>query len=228
VLYVTTRDTAYAIQNLEKGTDQSGEWPQGRGADRTNTHPLDSPATRPANAATPTTPPAATQEALSVRRANNAIFVPTPHDVVDQMLKLAAVGRTDIVYDLGCGDGRIVVAAAREFGCHAAGFDTDPECVRLSRENVQKDKVGDLVNIAQKDIFTLDLADASVITLYMGGEVNLRLVPQLQHLKPGSRIVSHNFDIEGYAPDKVVEYISSEDDTRHTLYLWTAPLKKKT
>ncbi len=85
-----------------------------------------------------------------------------------------------------------------------------------------------LVDISQKDVFTLDLSRASVVTLYMGKEVNRRLVPQLQKLKRGSRIISHEFDIEGYVPDKSIEFVSAEDGTKHVLYLWTAPLKKKT
>jgi precorrin-6B methylase 2 len=169
-----------------------------------------------------TAPKSATQ-----RRAGDPIFVPTPQDVVEKMLELAAVRKDDVVYDLGCGDGRIVVTAARKYGCRAAGYDIDTECVRMSRENVRKHDVEALVDIAQKDVFTLDVSPASVVTLYMGREVNLKLVPQLQKLKPGSRIVSHNFDIEGFEPDKVIEFTSADDDSKHSLYLWTVPLKKK-
>jgi precorrin-6B methylase 2 len=157
----------------------------------------------------------------------DAVFVPTPQDVVERMLELAAVGKGDVVYDLGCGDGRIVVTAAKRYGCKAAGFDIDPQCVRLSLENADRQGVADRVKILDKDLFDVDLAEASVVTLYLGREVNRRLVPQLQKLKPGSRVVSHNFDIEGLRPDKVVEFSSAEDDTKHTLYLWTAPLKPK-
>ena len=127
----------------------------------------------------------------------DAIFVPTPQDVVDRMLEVAAVTKDDVVYDLGCGDGRIVVTAAARYGCRAAGYDIDPRCVRMSRDNVGKAKVGGLVMIEEKDVFTLDLSGASVVTLYMGRDVNRRLLPQLEKLKPGARVVSHNFEIEG-------------------------------
>ena len=190
------------------------------------THPFDPPATQPVSASGPASQPSTGQHSTNERRANDAIFVPTPHDVVERMLQLAGVGKGDVVYDLGCGDGRIVVAAAKTFGCRAAGFDTDPDCVRMSRENVKSANVDGLVEIRQKDIFTLDLSGATVITLYMGREVNRRLIPQLQTLKPGARIVSHYFDIEGYEPDKVIEFVSAEDNAKHALYLWTAPLKK--
>lgn len=186
---------------------------------------VESPAAPPASR--PATQAAATQKSPANRSRGDAIFVATPQDVVEKMLEIAGVKKDDVVYDLGCGDGRIVVTAARKYGCKAAGFDVDPECVRWSRENVAKQNVGPLVEIAQKDIFTLDLSPASVVTLYMGREVNLRLVPQLEKLKPGSRIVSHNFDLEGYQPDKVIEVPSIEDETQHAIYLWTIPLRKK-
>ena len=150
----------------------------------------------------------------------------TPHDVVDKMLELAEVKKDDLVYDLGCGDGRIVVAAAKKYGCKAVGYDTDPGCVKKSLENVEKDKVERLVKIEQKDIFTLDISQASVITLFLNPTLNLRLVPQLEKLRPGSRIVSHGSDIEGIEPDKVIKVTSSETQREHTLYLWTIPFKK--
>jgi hypothetical protein len=141
--------------------------------------------------------------------AVDVIFVSTPQDVVDKMLQLAEVRKDDLLYDLGCGDGRIVVTAARRYGCRAEGF-------------------GHLVKIEQKDIFTLDLSKADVITLFLLSRLNVKLIPQLAKLKPGSRIVSHNFAMEGIKPDKVVTMFSSEDQFEHTIYLWTAPLKKET
>ena len=177
-----------------------------------------------AAAAKPVPPPPVAPAIQSARRARDAIFVPTPQDVVEKMLEVAGVAKDDVVYDLGCGDGRIVVTAAKRYGCKAAGFDTDPECVRLSRDSVTREKVGALVTIEDKDLFTVDLAGASVVTLYLGREVNRRLLPQLAKLKPGARVVSHNFEIEGCEPDKVVRFLSAEDDTEHLLYLWRAPL----
>jgi tRNA G37 N-methylase Trm5 len=156
----------------------------------------------------------------------DVIYVPTPHEVVDKMLELAEVKKDDVVYDLGCGDGRIVVAAAKKFGCKAVGFDIDPERVKESRENVKKNKVDDLVTIKQEDIFTLDLSKANVITLYLLPELNVRLIPQLEKLKPGSRIVSHDFDMRGVKPKKVVQ-VNVKDSREHTVYLWVTPLEKE-
>ena len=159
--------------------------------------------------------------------AVDVIYIATPQDVVDKMLELAQVKKDDLVYDLGCGDGRIVVTAAKRFGCRAVGYDLDPRRVKESLENVQKNKVGHLVKIEQKDIFTLDLSKANVITLFLLSRLNVMLIPQLEKLKPGSRIVSHTFAMEGVKPDKVVRLNSSEDKTEHTIYLWTTPLKKE-
>ena len=159
--------------------------------------------------------------------AVDVIYLPTPHDVVDKMLELVEVKKSDLVYDLGCGDGRIVVTAAKRYGCKAVGFDLDPRRVEESLQNVRKNNVGHLVKIEQKDIFTLDLSKADVITLFLLSRLNVKLIPQLEQLKPGSRIVSHIFPMEGIKPDKVVTLISKEDKNEHTIYLWTAPLKKE-
>jgi len=159
-------------------------------------------------------------------REPDVIFVPTPQDVVDKMLELAEVTKDDLIYDLGCGDGRIVVTVAKKFGCKAIGYDIDPNRVKESLENVAKNNVGHLVTIEQKDIFTLDLSKANVITLYLLPELNVKLIPQLEKLKPGSRIVSHDFSMEGVKPDKVVTITSDKDEYEHTVYLWTVPLKK--
>jgi len=160
--------------------------------------------------------------------AVDVVFVATPQDVVDKMLELAQVKKDDLVYDLGCGDGRIVVTAAKKYGCRAVGFDIDPQRVKESLENVEKKEVGHLVRIEQKDIFTLDLSKADVITLYLLPNLNVKLIPQLEKLRPGSRIVSHDFGMEGVKPDKVVTLTSREDQSEHTVYLWVSPLKKET
>ncbi len=156
----------------------------------------------------------------------DVIFVPTPNDVVAKMLEMANVQKDDLLYDLGCGDGRIVVAAAKLYGCRAFGFDVDPKRIRESLDNVAKNNVGDLVTIEKKDIFTLDLSQANVITLYLLPSLNVRLIPQLDELLPGSRIVSHDFSMEGVKPDQIVRMDSVEDESQHTVYLWTTPLKK--
>ncbi|MDI6742022.1 MAG: methyltransferase domain-containing protein [Smithella sp.] len=160
-------------------------------------------------------------------RTPDIYFVPTPHDVVDVMLRLADVKKNDIVYDLGCGDGRIVIAAAKKAGARAFGFDIDPEMVETSRANVKKAGVENLVTIAEKDIFELDLRKASVVTLYLLPELNVRLIPQLDKLKPGTRIVSHDFDMEGVIPE-VEATVNRRDGSISMVYLWTTPLKKIT
>ena len=157
-------------------------------------------------------------------REPDVIFVPTPQDVVDKMLELAQVTKDDLLYDLGCGDGRIVVTAAKRYGCKAVGYDIDPVRVKESLENVEKNNVGHLAAIEQKDIFTLDLSEANVITLYLLPSLNVKLFPQLEKLKPGSRIVSHDFRMRGIKPDKVLKLYSNEDHDEHKIYLWTIPL----
>ena len=172
------------------------------------------------------------KELKEIRRPD-VHYVPTPQNVVDRMLELAEVKKDDLVYDLGCGDGRIVVTAAKKYGCKGVGYDIDPQRVRESLENVEKNNVGHLVRIEQKDIFTLDLSDANVITLYLLPELNVKLIPQLEKLKPGSRIVSHDFAMKGVKPDQVVNVNTDQGDndeydgySAHTIYLWTVPLKK--
>jgi len=161
-------------------------------------------------------------------RKPDVVFVPTPQKVVDKMLELAEVKKDDLVYDLGCGDGRIVVTAAKKFGCRAIGYDISPKRVKESLENVKKNNVGELVRIEQQDIFTLDLSKADVVTLYLLPSLNVKLIPQLEKLKPGTRIVSHDFDMKGVKPDKVVKIPDEKDDYGdHTIYLWTTPLKRE-
>jgi SAM-dependent methyltransferase len=158
----------------------------------------------------------------------DVIFVPTPQAVVDKMLDMAKVKKDDVVYDLGCGDGRIVVTAAKKFGCKSVGFDIDPARIKESNENVKKNKVEELVQIKQEDIFKLDLSKASVITLYLLPDLNVKLIPQLEKLKPGSRIVSHDFDMKGVKPKEVVHVTPPGDAEReHTIYLWVTPLEKE-
>ena len=167
------------------------------------------------------------EQQAKTARIPDVVFVPTPQEVVDKMLELAEVKKTDLVYDLGCGDGRIVVTAAKKYGCRAVGFDIDPDRIKESLENVKKSQVEKLVKIEQKDIFKLDLSPASVITLYLLPELNVKLIPQLEKLKPGSRIVSHDFRMKGVKPDKRVELESDEDGLDHKIFLWTTPLKKR-
>jgi tRNA G37 N-methylase Trm5 len=160
-------------------------------------------------------------------RLPDAIFVPSPQDVVEKMLELAKVKKEDLVVDLGCGDGRIPVTAAKKYGCKAIGYDIDEECVRLSVAKVKENKVKDLVRIVHEDVFKVDLSRADVVTLYLLPQLNVKLIPQLEKMKPGARIVSHAFDMKGVIPDQVVTYESKEDEVERKLYLWTLPLKKE-
>lgn len=165
-------------------------------------------------------------------------FITTPMNVVDQMLAMAEIKEGDVLYDLGCGDGRIAIQAAKRFGIKCIGYDIDPVRIEESRANAIKEGVEDLVQFEVADVFTLDFSQADVILMYLLPELNVRLIPQLQQMKPGSRIVSHNFDMEGVEPDtdKVVQHIRNPDDPYEIygendkldfslLYLWTTPLK---
>jgi len=158
-------------------------------------------------------------------RKPDVIYVPTPHEVVKKMLDMAKVKKGEVVYDLGCGDGRIVVAAAKR-GAKATGWDIDPERIKEANANVKENKVEVNAKIIHGDIFTLDLSGANVITLYLLPSLNVKLIPQLEKLKPGSRIVSHDFDMEGVKPAKTVE-VTTDDGDSHTVYLWIAPIKKE-
>lgn len=145
-------------------------------------------------------------------------YVPTPMEVVEEMLKLANVKPGDFVIDLGCGDGRIVVMAAEKFGARGMGYDINPERIKDSNENAQKAKVTDKVKFVEKNLFDADIAQATVVTLYLLPDVNMRLRPKLlKELKPGTRIVSHSFDMGDWKPDKKV------DVNGRTLYLWIVP-----
>ncbi len=164
-------------------------------------------------------------------REPDVVYVPTPQKVVDKMLEMAEVKKGDVVYDLGCGDGRIVVTAAKKYGVKAVGFDIDPKRIEESLANVKSNGVEHLVTIKQEDIFTLDLREASVVTLYLLPKLNVRLMPQLEKLNPGSRIVSHDFDMRGAKPVEVHRMSVQEDGyykTSHTIYKWIVPWEKET
>jgi len=154
------------------------------------------------------------------------LYVPTPQEVVDKMLEICKVTDKDVVYDLGCGDGRIVCTAAKKYKCKAVGYDCDTERIKDSEGSKAKlDKdIQKLVTFHKKDIFTLDLSEASVVTLYLLPELNVKLVPQLKKLKKGSRIVSHDFDMKGVTPDKGYPLKMEIGNTEHKIYKWTTPL----
>jgi tRNA G37 N-methylase Trm5 len=154
-------------------------------------------------------------------------YVPTPQEVVDRMLELAQVKAGDVVYDLGSGDGRIVVTAAKKYGVKAIGFEIDPQRIKESHENIKKAGVEHLVEIRLQDIRTVDLSPASVLTMYLLPEVNLMIRPNIwKQMKPGSRIVSHDFDMDDWKPLKT-DYIKDGSSWDHTLYLWHVEAGKK-
>ncbi|MCI0640525.1 MAG: 50S ribosomal protein L11 methyltransferase [Gemmataceae bacterium] len=159
-------------------------------------------------------------------REPDVIYVPTPNEVVDKMLELADVRPGEIVYDLGCGDGRIPVAAAKKYGVKAWGFDINPVRVKESLDNVERNNVKSLVTIKLQDIFELDLSKADVITLYLLPQLNVKLIPQLDKLKPGCRIVSHDFNMEGVRPKRELTYTPS-GGREHRVFLWVTPLEKE-
>ena len=186
-----------------------------------------SKAAAPATAATPAIPgtsararaqaqapaPASPQAPL---REPDVIYVPTPDYVVEAMLKMASVTASDVVYDLGSGDGRIPITAAQKYGARAVGIDINPQRIKEANENLAKAGVGDKVKFLNQDLFETDLSEATVITLYLLPSLNQKLMPKLKQLKPGTRIVSHSFDMgTAWPPEK------TEDVKGRVIYYWT-------
>jgi ribosomal protein L11 methylase PrmA len=148
--------------------------------------------------------------------------VPTPQDVVERMLELAAVTKDDVVYDLGCGDGRLVITAAKKYGARGVGIDIDPERIAESQANAKAAGVEHLVTFRLQDALTADVTPATVVTLYLLSSSNLKLRPLLtRQLRPGARIVSHAFSMGDWQPDKVETFTDANGSTR-TIYLWKA------
>ncbi|HEV2763658.1 MAG TPA: class I SAM-dependent methyltransferase [Pyrinomonadaceae bacterium] len=173
--------------------------------------PSPSPVTSPSADITP-----ADQEKLDVP------YVPTPEPVVARMLEMAGVKKDDLLYDLGSGDGRIVITAAKKYGARGVGYDIDPLRIRESNENAQRAGVADRVRFVQGDLFQADLSGASVVTLYLLPEINDRLRPKLlKELKPGTRVVSHNYGMTDWEPLELAE-VEVRGDT-HYIYSWVIP-----
>lgn len=159
-------------------------------------------------------PQAATQ-------APDVIFVPTPQEVVDKMLELAKVGKADVLYDLGSGDGRIAVTAAKRFGIRAYGIDIDPQRIAEANDNARRNGVSHLVQFRREDLFKANFREATVVTLYLLPDLNVKLRPRLlAELAPGTRIVSHQFDMGSWQPERKLEL------NGRTIYLWTVPPRK--
>ncbi len=160
-------------------------------------------------------------------KSPDCVFVPTPHDIVEQMLDMADVKKDDVVYDLGCGDGRIVVQAAKKRGCHGVGFEVVHDLAEQGRQAAKENKVEHLVQIKEEDLFEADLSKATVLPMYLLPEMLKRLKPKLAKLKPGTRIVSHDYRIPGVRPDDEVTLTSKETGAEHILILYTLPFKEK-
>jgi SAM-dependent methyltransferase len=149
-------------------------------------------------------------------------FVTTPDEVVVAILKLAEINESDLLYDLGSGDGRIPIAAAKHFGVRAIGVEIDAELVSLANENAKKTGVSDKVSFVQGDLFELDFSDATVLVIYLFPDINLKLRPKILKMKPGTRIVSHRFDMGDWIPEKI-EKVILPDGKEHLIYLWRVP-----
>jgi predicted RNA methylase len=174
-------------------------------------------------ALTVATPVAAGQAATQAPlRSPDVIFVPTPPEVVAAMLKVAKVGKGDVVFDLGSGDGRIPIAAVKDFGAaRATGIDIDPQRIKEATANLKASGItGDRVRFLNQDLFTTDISEATVVTLYLLPSLNLKLIPKfMKELKPGTRIVSHSFDMGDWVPEQTV------DVDGRKVYFWTIPKK---
>jgi SAM-dependent methyltransferase len=155
-----------------------------------------------------------------------APFVVTPLDVVQEMLKLAEVRQDDLVFDLGSGDGRIVITAAREYGARGVGFELQPDLVRRARDDARRAGVAGLVEFYVQDVMTVDFTGATVVTIYLSREANLSLRPRLlSQLRPGSRVISHEFDMGDWPPSRILRVRDSAGG-EHTLLLWRIPERR--
>lgn len=164
--------------------------------------------------------PATSNSVQTQQRQPDVPYVPTPQRVVNQMLAIADVNKNDVLYDLGSGDGRIVITAAQKFGTRGVGIDINPERIAEARNNARTAKVTDLVEFRQQDLFQTDISAATVVTLYLLPEVNAKLLPKLlKELKPGTRVVSHAFKIGDWQPQRVEQIDGS------TIYYWVVPSK---
>ncbi len=162
--------------------------------------------------------PVQSQGTVPAAKRLDVVYVPTPEAVVDVMLRLAKVSKNDVVYDLGTGDGRIPVAAAKKYGARGFGIDIDPERVAEANANVKASGVADKVRIVQGDLFETNLSEATVVTLYLLPSLNQKLIPKMmKELKPGTRVVSHAFDMGDWKPERELVVSGSK------IYYWTVP-----
>jgi hypothetical protein len=161
----------------------------------------------------------------TAKRDLDVPYVPTHQSIVDEMLRMAEVKGSDVLYDLGSGDGRIPITAAQRFGTRGVGIDLNPERIKEANENAQKAGVTDKVRFIEGDLFQQDFSEATVVTLYLLPSVNMKLRPKLLEMKPGTRIVSHNYDMGDWAPEQH-KTIKTPDGETHYIYFWRVPEKK--
>ncbi|MCS7023605.1 MAG: class I SAM-dependent methyltransferase [Bryobacteraceae bacterium] len=164
------------------------------------------------------------------KRAPDVPYVPTTEEAVQAMLELAGVQKNDVVYDLGCGDGRIVIAAAKKYGARGVGIDINPERIKEARENAKKAGVEHLVRFEENDLFEADIREATVVTLFLLSSINLKLKPKLlAELKPGTRVVSNTFDMGDWKPDREAHVGGNDNEDGYLsrkLFLWLIPEKR--
>jgi predicted O-methyltransferase YrrM len=168
----------------------------------------------------------ASSGAATEQKKPDVPYVPTHEMVVDEMLRMAKVGKDDVVYDLGSGDGRIVITAAKEFGARGTGIEISPDLVQKAKDNARTAGVSDKVEFKEGDIFEADIKDATVVMLYLLPAVNLKLRPKLlSELRPGTRIVSHNYDMGDWKPQQQTT-VKTPDGVDHTVYFWVVPPRR--
>lgn len=183
-----------------------------------------SSATPPNVTAARTTAPTISPSPQQTARPLDVPYVPTHETIVDEMLKMAEVKSTDVLYDLGSGDGRIPITAAKRFGTRGVGIDLNPERIREANANAEAAKVTDKVKFIEGDIFEQDFSEATVVTLYLLPDVNIKLRPKILAMKPGTRVVSHNYNMGDWAPEKS-KTIKTPDGVEHFVYFWRVPGK---
>ena len=159
-------------------------------------------------------------------RKPDVIYYPTPPETVDEMLRMAKIKKGDVLYDLGSGDGRIPIAAAKQYGIRAVGIEIDPKLVTQAEENARQAGVADLVRFRNEDMFRVDVSEATIVTLYLSEKLNVLLRPKLlAELRPGSRILSHDFRMGDWQPEQTVRVPWGK--LYRTVYLWTVPAKSR-
>lgn len=175
-----------------------------------------SPAARAADDASPTP-----------SRTPDCVYVGTPQDVVYRMIELAGIRKGDLVCDPGCGDGRLLISAARRHECRGVGYEIDPKLAAEARQIARQRGVDRAVRFEEQDIFTVDYSRFDVIVAYLLPEMITRLAPSFEKLKPGSRIVAHDYPMDEITPERVVRMTSNEDNVQHTIYIYRTPLKRE-